>query len=153
MKKENDIVAYWPLDDERAQILNVTLLKFQNFSHRAEVHLMKESPPMDESKLLQREALALDKDFSHWNESVTDHPSYTRMAIGSLDESTVALSECDYCHSGPVYTYTNRTSVSFTSQTIVMTNSSRLYRSNMEHLPQITRHTSRYNSTSGKAYF
>lgn len=116
MKNENDMVTYWPLDDEHAQNLNATLFKFQDFSHRAEMHLMNESPPMKESKLLQQEALTLDEEFSHWGESITDHPSYTRVTVASLDESAAALSGCDYCHSGPVDTYSDRTSIAFISR-------------------------------------
>ncbi|PON27729.1 hypothetical protein TGAM01_v203496 [Trichoderma gamsii] len=107
LMSEDDIVAYWPLDDSYVQNLNATLHKFQDFSHRAELYLMKETAHMEESKLLQREALVLDEEFSHWGESITDHPSYARVTVASLDESAAAQSGCDYCHSGPVDTYSD----------------------------------------------
>jgi hypothetical protein len=116
MKNENDIVTYWPLDDDYAQNLNATLFKFQDFSHRAELHLMKELTHVEESKLLQQEARNLDEEFLRWGESITDHPSYTRITVASLDESAVALSGCNYCHSGPVDIYTDCKSLAFTSQ-------------------------------------
>lgn len=116
MKNENDIVAYWPLDDEYAQNLNATLHKFQDFSHRAELHLMRGSPDKDESKLLQKEALTLDEAFSRWGESIIGHPLYTRVTVASLEESAAAQSGCDYCHSGPVDIYSDCTSLAFTSR-------------------------------------
>lgn len=109
IKNENDIVAYWPLDDEYAQNFNATLFKFQDFTHRAELHLMKESPHVEESKLLQQEAFTLDEEFSCWGESITDHPSYMRVTVASLNEIAAAQSGCDYCHSGPVDTYSDCT--------------------------------------------
>lgn len=115
LKSENDIVAYWPLDEDYAQNLNATLHKFQDFSHRAELHLMKASPQKEESKLLQQEALTLDEALTRWGESITDHPLYTRVTVASLDESAAAQSGCDYCHSGLVETYSDCTSLSFTS--------------------------------------
>jgi hypothetical protein len=96
------------MDNEHIQGLDATLLKFQNFFHRAEIHLMKECATMNESKQLQQEAWAIDEEFAQWGESVSnDNSSYLRITIASLDESAVALSGRDYCHSGSVDKYSN----------------------------------------------
>lgn len=76
---------------------------------------MKASPHKEESKLLQQEALTLDESFSRWSTSITDHPLYTRVTVASLEESTAAQSGCDYCHPGPVDTYSDCTPLAFTS--------------------------------------
>ncbi|KAL7783171.1 hypothetical protein V8C43DRAFT_309702 [Trichoderma afarasin] len=103
---QNDVVVYSPIDDIRIRRLDVTLLKFQNFHQRAGIYLMQKSPTAQETSQLQKEALAIDEEFTQWRESISGNdPIYSRMTIASLDKSAAELSGCAYSHSGPVDKY------------------------------------------------